>query len=125
MSDVERWSEWTPSVTRIERLDGGPLAVGSRARIRQPRLLPATWEVVELVKGRGFTWLTRSPGVRVIAFHGVEPTADGSRATLSVRFVGLLGPLIARMTRELNRRYLALEAEGLRQRSLSPEWRRS
>ncbi len=118
MADVERWPEWTPTVTRIERLDSGPLAVGSRARIQQPKLPTAIWEVSELVAGRGFTWITRSPGVRVIATHGVEPSSQGARAMLSVRFAGLLGGLVARFTRELNERYLSLEAQGLRERSL-------
>lgn len=118
MSDVERWPEWTPTVTRIERLDQGPLVVGSRAHIRQPKLPPATWKVTELVPGHSFTWVTQSPGVLVIAHHRVESTVDGTRATLSLRFSGLLGPLVARMTRGLNERYLGLEANGLKARSL-------
>jgi uncharacterized protein YndB with AHSA1/START domain len=125
LADVERWPEWTGTVTRICRLDPGPLAVGSRARIHQPRLLPATWRIVELAEGRRFTWVTGSPGVRVVAEHAVEPTAAGSRATLSVRFEGLLASLVARLTRDLNQRYLALEAAGLRERSLAPGWHRS
>jgi uncharacterized protein YndB with AHSA1/START domain len=120
MADVERWPEWTPTVTRIERLDQGPLAVGSRARIRQPKLPVAIWEVTELREGRGFTWVTRSPGVRVVATHGVERVGQGTRATLSVEFSGLLGGLVARLTRGLNHRYLALEAQGLRERSTRP-----
>lgn len=118
MADVERWPEWTSSVTEVRRLDRGPLVVGSRARIRQPRLLPATWEVTELVQGRRFTWVTRSPGVRVTAEHEVVPAGAGSRATLSVRFAGPLGLLVARVTRRLNQRYLQLEADGLHARSL-------
>jgi uncharacterized protein YndB with AHSA1/START domain len=117
MSDIERWPEWTPTVTRIERLDRGPLAVGSRARIRQPKLLPAIWEVTALQDGRSFGWVTRSPGVLVTAKHGVAPAGAGTRASLSLRFTGLLGGLVARVTQGLNERYLALEAEGLRERS--------
>ena len=100
LADVERWSEWTPSVIRIRRLDPGPLAVGSRVRIHQPRLLPAIWRIGELAEGRRFTWVT-----------------------LSVRFEGLLASLVARLTRNLNRRYLELEAAGLRRRSIDPGWR--
>jgi uncharacterized protein YndB with AHSA1/START domain len=117
MSDIERWPEWTPTVTSIQRLDRGPLAIGSRVRIRQPKLPPAEWKVTELDEGRSFTWVTRSPGVRVTARHGVEANQGGSRATLSLQFSGLLGPLVACLTRGLTERYLCLEARGLRERS--------
>jgi len=40
-----------------------------------------------------------------------------SRATLSLEFSGPLGPLVARLTRGLNTRYLALEAQGLKKRA--------
>jgi uncharacterized protein YndB with AHSA1/START domain len=120
LADIERWSEWTPTVTRIQRLDRGPLVVGSRVRIRQPKLLPATWQVSELQPERSFTWITRSPGVCVTGEHGVEPTVGGTRVMLSLRFSGVLGPLVARLTRGLNQRYLALEAKGLSERSTAP-----
>ena len=115
--DIERWSEWTPTVTSIRTLDSGPLAVGTRPLVRQPKLLPAQWRVTEIEDGRSFTWITRAPGVLVTARHWVEAAAGGSRATLSLDFSGPLGPIVAHLTRGLNSRYLALEAQGLKQRA--------
>ena len=63
-TDIERWPEWTASVLSVRRLDSGKFRVGSRARIRQPKFLPAVWEVTELKEGRNFTWVTRSTGLR-------------------------------------------------------------
>ena len=117
LSDLERWPEWTPTITSLQRVDRSPLAVGSRARIRQPKLPPAEWHVTELNEGKSFTWVTGSLGVQVTARHWVEANEGGSRAMLSLQFSGLLGPLMARLTRSLNERYLALEARGLRERS--------
>jgi uncharacterized protein YndB with AHSA1/START domain len=117
LRDIEHWPEWTPTVTSIQRLDRGPVAVGSRARIRQPKLPLAEWQVTELDEGRSFTWVSRSPGVRVTARHWVEADEAGSRATPSLQFSGLLGPLVAFLTRGLTERYLCLGARGLRERS--------
>ena len=117
MSDVERWHEWTPSVTRIRRLDAGQFAVGSRAMIRQPRFPPALWTVVALEPGRNFTWVSRAPGVRVYARHCVEPIGSRSRATLSLEYEGVLGGLLGRLTRNITNRYLEFEAGGLKARS--------
>ena len=119
LSDVEGWPDWTPSVKRVERLDAGPLAVGGRARLRQPKLRPAIWQITKVEKGSSFTWVTRSPGLLVTAHHVIEPIKKGnaSRVTLSVEFSGLVGPLVAWLTRGLNQRYLGLEAAGLKRRS--------
>jgi len=117
MSDVERWHEWTASITSVTRVDHGPLAVGSRARVRQPKLMPAEFIVTEVEENKGFTWVTHSPGVTATARHVVEPIPRGTRATLSVQFDGLAAPIVAWLTRKLNDRYLALEAAGLKKRA--------
>ena len=118
MSSPERWHEWTPSVTSVQLLDAAPLTIGSRARIVQPKLRPAVWQVTEFdPAARTFGWVTRAPGVRVGGRHGVEAKGVGSKARLTLHFSGLLAPLIARLYRGLNERYLALEAKGLKQRS--------
>jgi hypothetical protein len=116
--DVEHWPEWTATVTSVQRMDRGPFGMGSQARIRQPKLLPAVWEVTEL-DGHSFTWVTRSPGLQITAGHVVEATAMGSKATLSLKFSGFLAPLFARLYRDLSQRYIRIEAEGLKKRSES------
>jgi uncharacterized protein YndB with AHSA1/START domain len=117
MSDIEAWPEWTASVKRVERMDAGPLAVGSRARIWQPKLPRADWRITSVEKGRGFTWVARGPGLLVTARHFIEEGPEGARATLSIQFEGLLGPLWGWLTRRMNDRYLGLEAAGLKRRS--------
>jgi carbon monoxide dehydrogenase subunit G len=117
MADIERWPEWTASVSRIERLDGGLLRVDSRLRIHQPRLPPALWIVESIDEGVSVVLVTRGPGVSVVARHRIEATNAGSRVTLRIDFEGWLAPLFARLTRRLNERYLAMEAEGLKRRS--------
>ena len=120
MRDVERWREWTPTVTSIRLLDPGPLRVGSSAAVRQPKLPPAKWRVTELDELRkSFTWVSSGPGVRVIARHSVETRGQVSCATISLRFEGVYTTAVAYLTRELNDRYLALEANGLKERSES------
>jgi uncharacterized membrane protein len=116
-TDVARWPEWTASVSRVEPLTPGPLAIGSRARIEQPRLRPAEWLVTELDPGRSFVWVSNSPGVRVTAAHDVEPRGAGSRAVSSITFAGPIGWLVGRVWGSLTQRYMDLEGAGLKARS--------
>jgi uncharacterized membrane protein len=116
LADVERWPEWTASVSSVKRLSLGPFQVGSRVRIQQPKLPPAFWHVTELNTGASFTWVSRAPGVRVTAQHSLEASAMGSCVTLSIRYEGLLGGLLARWVGNLNEDYLAMEASGLQAR---------
>jgi carbon monoxide dehydrogenase subunit G len=117
MSDIERWHEWTPSIRSIHRTNSGPFGIGARARVTQPRLPPADWVVTSVEEGRRFDWESRAPGVWVFASHSVEPTGNGSRARLSVRYQGAVGTLIGILAGGITRRYIALEAEGLKRRS--------
>ena len=116
-ADVERWPEWTASVTSVELLDPGPLAVGSRVRIRQPRLPTAVWAVTELDPGRSFTWVAQGPGHRTTGTHTVAARADrGCTITATLDQEGLLGGLVGRLTRSLAESYVAMELRGIKQR---------
>lgn len=125
MRDAERWHEWTASVTSIRVLGNQPLAVGTRAVIRQPGFPPALWKVIELEPGRGFTWKSGFPGAWVYATHTVDRTKTGSHVTLRLRYGGVFGWVLARMTRNIINRYLGMEASGLKKRSEQRERRMS
>ena len=56
------------------------------------------------------------PGVRVTARHSVAATVGGACVTLSICYEGIFGGWLARWTGDLNERYLALEADGLKRR---------
>ena len=115
--DVERWPEWTPTVTSVRLLDPGGLRPGTRATVDQPRIPETEYVVTELEPGHSFTWVARGPGVVTTAHHVVEPTADGgSRVRLSVSQSGWLGSLMGRFYRGLTDRYLSNEANGLKAR---------
>jgi uncharacterized membrane protein len=114
MSDVERWHEWTASITSIQRLDREPFGLGSRALVRQPKLPANYFKVTEFDPGRVFTWVSKSPGVVAAGRHLIEPRNGGSRATLSVSFSGLFGWFVARIVGGLTERYIRMEAEGLK-----------
>ena len=112
--DVEAWPARIPTVDRVERLDDGPLAVGARTRLAQPKLPEAVWTVTELTPGVAFTWTSSSPGVRITASHLIEPTPEGSRLTLAVDLAGWLAPVGWLTTKSLTQRYVETEAASLK-----------
>ena len=114
--DVARWPEWTPTIDRVERMDEGPFQLGSRAKVRQPKLPQAQWQVTEVVDGRNFTWEAKGPGMKTIARHEVVPDDTGSTVTLSIEQTGPMGAVAATLWRGLTQRYIELEAESLDKR---------
>jgi len=119
--DVERWPEWTTSVTKVQRMDIGPLTLGSRTRIWQPRLMPAVWQITSLDEPRHvFAWTTHVLGVKINARHQVEGLKSHSRVTLTLHYAGMAGALLARVYRNLNWDYLSREGNGLKQRCEFP-----
>jgi uncharacterized protein YndB with AHSA1/START domain len=116
--DVERWPEWTDSVTSVRSLDPGPLAVGARVEISQPRIPTGTYTVTALDPGSAFTWEQRQPGSTVSAHHECIPLPDGgTRVELRVVMGGAVGGVVGRLYRKLTERYLAMEAAGLKARA--------
>ncbi|HZB89337.1 MAG TPA: SRPBCC family protein [Terracidiphilus sp.] len=116
--NVERWPEWTSSVTSVQQIEPGPLVLGSRVRIEQPELMTVVWRVTELDERAGlFVWQTGRPGIKVIGSHRVQRAEGGSRVTLTLGYRGLLGWFMALQLKHLNWQYLEMEAHGLKARS--------
>jgi hypothetical protein len=95
--DVTNWPAITPTVTRVVRLDDGPLRVGSRARIKQPRQPEAVWVVTRIEEGREFTWQTKRPGLTMVGSHRLEPVGSGCRNTLTIELTGPASGLFGRV----------------------------
>lgn len=114
-ADVERWPEWTASVTRIVALDGPGIEIGKRFRIKQPRLPAVVWEVTEVDPGTSWTWRQRSPGNTTLATHRVVEQDNGR--TLVEQRIDQRGPggvIVGVLMRRMTKRYLAMEAAGLK-----------
>ncbi|OPC84743.1 polyketide cyclase [Embleya scabrispora] len=116
LTDVERWPTWTASMSEVRRLDREPFGVGSRVRVKQPRLPTTQWVVTECEPGRSFTWTSRGGGVTSLADHRIR-VDEGVTVELILRQSGLLTPLIGLVAGNLTRRYLRMEAEGLKERA--------
>jgi len=112
-ADVERWPEWTASVTRIEPLSG-PLGPGARFRIAQPRLAVLVWEVTAYDAGVSWAWVARSAGATTTGFHAVRAEGDGTVADMRIVHEGWLGRPVGWLLAGLTRRYMALEGAGLK-----------
>ncbi|OZM71867.1 polyketide cyclase [Amycolatopsis antarctica] len=117
MIDVERWPEWTDSVTAVRRLDDGPFGLGSQVRIKQPGLPATVWRVTDFQRHKSFTWFTHSPGVRTFGFHRLVAESDGGvTVRLGIEQRGLLAPLAGMFLTGLTRRHVETEARSLKRR---------
>jgi len=117
MSNVALWHTWTASIRRIKLLEPGPLGIGKRALVFQPKLPPAVWRVTVWEGGRRFVWVSVGPGLLVTGEHIVQPSSGGSTVTLSVRYSGLFGGLFHSLVSGITQRYVELEAAGLKKES--------
>jgi hypothetical protein len=110
----------SPSITRVERVDGAPLAAGARVRIKQPRMAAMTWQVTEFEAGRSFAWQAVNPGILTVGTHEIRKTGTGTEVTLGIHHSGPLAPIIGLLTAARTRRYVGMEAAGLKHLSEAP-----
>ena len=114
-SEVLRWPEWMPTVTRIDALDSRQVELGARFRILQPKLHTTVWSVTELTPPRSFAWESRSPGICIVGHHTIDEISPvEARATGRIVFSGPLSWLVAISVGRLTQDYLTREAAALK-----------
>lgn len=96
-ADIESWPTLTPTITRVERLDDGPLAVGSRARLTQPGQRPAIWTVTRFEPPHAFEWQTTVAGVTMTGTHQLIAEGDGCRNVLGLELAGRGSGMLRRL----------------------------
>lgn len=99
-TDVEAWPVLSPTtMQRVERLDDGPMRVGSQARVKQPVQRATIWTVTRVQPNELFEWETKLMGVHTVARHRLSEAEGGVRNHLSIEMTGrgsrLLGRLFA------------------------------
>ena len=105
-------------MTSLVGQDGSALAVGRGFAIKQPGMQKLVWKVTDIEPGTSWTWVQRSPGVNVIARHFVTARPGGGtlvRQQLDQR--GFLGAPVGWLMVKKTRRFLQMEAQGLKARS--------
>jgi Polyketide cyclase / dehydrase and lipid transport len=112
--DVATWPSFTPTMQRVERLDAGPMRIGSSARIKQPGQTPAVWTVTRVEPERELTWQTRRMGLTMVGSHTLTTVGTQCRNTLSIDVAGRGSRLFALVIGWLVRRSLAVENAGFK-----------
>jgi uncharacterized membrane protein len=115
LSDLESWPQRIETVDSVELLTPPPLAIGSRVRMKQPKLGEETWEITAWDPPSFFEFRSSSSGATTIASHRVEALDERrSRLMLTLEMQGLLVPIFGRMFKDLTNDYMTSEAEAIK-----------
>jgi uncharacterized membrane protein len=118
---IEQWPALTPSMESAERLDDGPLAISSRARIKQPRLPVAEWTVTTFEPPHRLTWESTKFGVHTSASHHLAERANGGTSlTLEVEMTGIMARLMWPFIRGMSLKSIQQEAAGFKAHCEAP-----
>ncbi len=122
LSDLEAWPRHIETVEDVELLTPGPVAEGSRVRLKQPKLPEGEWEITVWDAPTYFEFRQKSGGVTNVARHRVEALEGGrSRLTLSLDMRGLLVPVVGLFYKGLTQRYMTVEVQGMKDAAESAE----
>ncbi len=93
--NVEGWASWDPEV-RSSSIDG-QFEAGTKGKLQPSRGPEAYIEILEVVKNRSFTVVSRLPLCIMSFEHELLPRGDETEVVHRVLFSGLLSPLFGRL----------------------------
>lgn len=115
VTDIEHWPDHMASYEWVRREDTGPLKVGQRAVLKQPGLAKSKWQVTVVDEKREFVWVSRTPGIKTVASHAVASRpGGGTTIALAFEMTGPIAGLAGRLYAKKIRRYLDIEAAGMK-----------
>ncbi len=112
--DIEAWPSLTPTVTSVQRLDEGPLRVGSSARVKQPGQRPTVWTVTRFEPGVAFEWEATVFGVHTVGRHLLAGDGPACRNTLQIDMTGRGSTLLGRLLGRRIGKTIATENQGFK-----------
>lgn len=114
---LERWPEWTPTVTALEPSNRDGLRVGDTAAMTQPGQRDRVWTITEVTEGSSFVWEATDPGgIKLTATHTATAVdEDTTRLELSFAVTGAMAWLARLLGGRTIRRYVETEAASIKE----------
>jgi hypothetical protein len=113
-AEMPSWPQWTPTMTAVEPLEPGPVGVGSRYRVKQPRMPAGIWTVTVLDPPERLVWETQRWGLRLVATHHVSAFGPRTRSYLALDLDGVVGQVIWPVFQWIAPKFLVQENQGLK-----------
>ena len=117
LTRLENWNQWTKSITSISLLNTEEIEVGTRIKVIQPKLSPATWTITEIKENSSLVWEKKSVGLKMTAKHSIINDSHNVLVELSVIYEGFFARLAYKLTSSLTDRYMTMELNGLKTES--------
>ncbi len=90
VTEVEKWPEFIPTMSRVEILNENVLTTGSRVLIKQPLQPSQVWTVLSHEEPHLFVWRTGRNWLSLTATHHLESEDGQTRQNLILELDGYL-----------------------------------
>ena len=96
---LEQWSQWMPSIKKIERVSKGPLTAGSQLSVTAKvsgLTVKLLMTITEFVPERNVVMKGKALGTNLTRFYNLKPLDDRTKVTIGGEVSGVLAWLARR-----------------------------